>query len=118
MARAASRQGTYFCADLELDPRERVIRVAGSVILPTFAEFEILFRLIREPRRVFSRAELGESLVKHADRGPRAIDVHITRLRHKIALARDFRIEAVRHVGYRCYDPSDDGTRAMADRRI
>ena len=75
--------------------------------MPTFAEFEILLHLIREPRRVFTRAELGESLMMHAD-GSRAIDVHITRLRHKIALARDFRVEAVRHVGYRCFAPSDE----------
>ena len=108
-SRAQSRPRTYSCGDLELDAAERVVRVAGKVILPTFAEFEILRHLIREPRKVFTRAELGESLVLHADRGPRAIDVHITRLRHKIALARDFRVEAVRQVGYRCFAPSEAG---------
>lgn len=90
---------TYRCGDVVLDVDERVARIDGERILPTYGEFEVLLRLIEDPGRVFSRNELQ---VHTNSAGPRAVDVQIRRLRVRLARARHFAIETVQHLGYRC----------------
>ena len=94
----------YSYGDVELDPLQRIIHVGGTPVMPTYMEFEILPRLIREPGRVFTRSQLRPAAANGKGASPRAIDVHIVRLRQKLDGARSFTIEAVRHVGYRCSD--------------
>jgi DNA-binding response OmpR family regulator len=104
LEKMSRKQRTYACGDVELDPLQRMIRVGGKPVMPTYMEFEILLRLIREPGRVFTRSQLRPAAANGKGAGPRAVDVHIARLRQKIAGARSFTIEAVQHVGYRCSD--------------
>jgi two-component system phosphate regulon response regulator PhoB len=72
----------------------------------TPSEFGLLEALLRQPGRVFSRAELidaalgGDSLVLE-----RTIDVHIRSLRKKMGPHAAL-VETVRGVGYRFRDPS------------
>jgi two-component system phosphate regulon response regulator PhoB len=72
----------------------------------TPSEFSLLEALVRQPGRVFSRAELidaalgGDSLVLE-----RTIDVHIRALRKKLG-AHAVLVETVRGIGYRFRDPS------------
>jgi DNA-binding response OmpR family regulator len=104
LERMPKKQRIYACGDVELDPLQRIIRVGGKPVMPTYMEFEILLRLIREPGRVFTRSQLRPAAANGKGASPRAVDVHIARLRQKIAGARSFTIEAVQHVGYRCSD--------------
>lgn len=70
---------------LQLSRRTHTCMVDGEVVRMPRKEFEILFRLLSDRNRVFSRAELlsevwpGETVV--ADR---AVDVNVTRIRQKI----------------------------------
>ena len=72
----------------------------------TPSEFALLESLIRQPGRVFSRAELidsalgGDSLVLE-----RTIDVHIRSLRKKLG-PHAVLVETVRGIGYRFRDPA------------
>jgi two-component system phosphate regulon response regulator PhoB len=72
----------------------------------TPSEFGLLEALVRQPGRVFSRAELldaargGDSLVLE-----RTIDVHIRSLRKKLG-PHAVLVETVRGIGYRFRDPS------------
>jgi two-component system phosphate regulon response regulator PhoB len=72
----------------------------------TPSEFGLLEALLRQPGRVFSRAELidaalgGDSLVLE-----RTIDVHIRSLRKKMG-PHAVLVETVRGIGYRFRDPS------------
>src|SRR6188472_2074365 len=72
----------------------------------TPSEFGLLESLIRQPGRVFSRAELidsalgGDSLVLE-----RTIDVHIRSLRQKLGPHAAL-VETVRGIGYRLRDPA------------
>jgi DNA-binding response OmpR family regulator len=72
----------------------------------TPSEFSILEVLLRQPGRVFSRAELidaglgGDSLVLE-----RTIDVHIRTLRKKLG-PHAILVETVRGIGYRFRDPA------------
>ena len=70
---------------LQLSRRTHVCMVDGEEVRMPRKEFEILFRMLSDRNRVFSRAELlseiwpGETVV--ADR---AVDVNVTRIRQKI----------------------------------
>lgn len=71
----------------------------------THSEFMILDALIRQPGRVYSRAELIDVALGDAIVMERTIDVHIRALRKKLA-GRAAVIETVRGVGYRFVDSS------------
>ena len=71
----------------------------------TRSEFELLEALVRQPGRVFSRAELIDAaLGDDALVLERTIDVHIRALRQKLEKHSEL-IETVRGVGYRFRDP-------------
>lgn len=91
---SSSRDNTYSSSTpmltvqfmgLQLSRRTHVCMVDGEEVRMPRKEFEILFRLLSDRNRVFSRAELlsevwpGETVV--ADR---AVDVNVTRIRQKI----------------------------------
>ena len=78
------------------------ISTDGNPIETTFKEYELLRFLATHRGRVFTR----EALLNHVwgydyYGGTRTIDVHIRRLRSKLAPAYDGLIETVRNVGYR-----------------
>ncbi len=72
----------------------------------TPSEFGLLAALLRQPGRVYSRAELmdaalgGDALVLE-----RTIDVHIRSLRKKMG-SHAMLVETVRGIGYRFRDPA------------
>jgi hypothetical protein len=71
---------------LLIDDRRRQVWADGSEIVLTFLEFELLAFLSAHPATVFSRADLVErvwqdrSVAFHS----RTVDVHVSRLRHKL----------------------------------
>ena len=72
-------------ADLVMDLRSRRVSVGGSEVSLTPTEFDLLQVLMREPGRVFTRAQLVEAVYDIAYAGyDRAIDSHIKNLRQKI----------------------------------
>ena len=84
--------------------RERFeVRVRGEVIDLTFKEFELLAYLAERPGKVCSRSMLlSEVWGYDFFGGTRTVDVHIRRLRAKLAHEADM-IETVRNVGYRFF---------------
>lgn len=71
--------------DLELDPRTRLVTLAGEEIGLTVKEFELLWFLMRHPRQVFTRDQLLENIWGLSDYiDPGTVTVHIRRLREKI----------------------------------
>ncbi|MEK6234864.1 MAG: response regulator transcription factor [Planctomycetales bacterium] len=76
----------------------------GNSLSLTQSEFRILDMLIRQPGRVFSRAELIEvALSKDGVILERTVDVHVRALRQKLG-DRATVVETVRGVGYRFRD--------------
>jgi two-component system phosphate regulon response regulator PhoB len=86
---------------ISVDRRRHVVTVNNEQMDLTKSEFGLLSTLIRQPGRVFDRAELidaalgGDVLVQD-----RTIDVHIRALRKKLGDAAEV-IETVRGIGYR-----------------
>ena len=68
-----------------IDPNTREVRVAGQAIDLTQKEFELLMHFARNPGRVYSRAQLLDSVWGYNHDGyEHAVNCHINRLRAKI----------------------------------
>jgi DNA-binding response OmpR family regulator len=82
-----------------LDPAARRVWVAADEVVLTTTEFELLWRLMRRPGRVYSRDELLSLVWGYAAAaGTRTVDVHIAQVRAKLGPASPIR--TVRGVGY------------------
>jgi DNA-binding response OmpR family regulator len=89
--------------DLVLDPGRYEATVAGRPIPLTAYEFTLLYALVENAGRVLSREQLMELARGSAEEAfDRSIDVHISRLRHKLGERPPTggRIKTVRGVGY------------------
>jgi two-component system, OmpR family, phosphate regulon response regulator PhoB len=99
----ASEEGTSKLG-VTVDRRRHQAAIEGLSLALTRSEFRLLDTLIRQPGRVFERADLidaalgGDTMVME-----RTIDVHIRALRRKLGQRADV-IETVRGVGYRFRD--------------
>jgi two-component system response regulator CpxR len=88
---------------LELKPAERRARCGEQLLDLTGAEFGLLHSLMQHVGAVVDKGTLTrEALGRELERYDRAIDVHVSRLRQKLAAAgpQAPQIEAVRGAGY------------------
>jgi two-component system phosphate regulon response regulator PhoB len=86
---------------VEIDRTNHVTKVEGEEIGLTLTEFRLLWTLMRQPGRTFSRLELlDDSRGADANAFERTIDVHIRGLRKKLGSRGDL-VETVRGIGYR-----------------
>jgi len=95
---------TVRVGDVELDRREREVRLRGEPVKLTFSEYELLQCLMSRRGHLFNRQELLRAIWgDSAYRDPRAIDVHIRHLREKLEDRPDQPglILTVRGAGYR-----------------
>jgi DNA-binding response OmpR family regulator len=86
---------------LLLDHDQRRVWVDGKEVALTFQEFELLAFLSAHPGTVFSRADLVERVWQRdfaAD--SRTVDVHVSRLRHKLGPAYGKCLVTEYRVGY------------------
>jgi len=88
--------------DLEFDPASRGVRIGARTPALTATEIGILEMLMRRSPAVVDRRSIAQHVWDNeADAfGSNTIDVHLARLRSKLAGAR-VRIETVRGIGYR-----------------
>ncbi|NQV24906.1 MAG: response regulator [Rhodopirellula sp.] len=86
---------------VEIDKASFETRVNGAELELTRTEFRLLWTLMRQPGRTFSRLELMDSSRgMDANALERTIDVHVRALRKKMDETGDL-IETVRGIGYR-----------------
>ena len=94
-------------ADVEVDlPRMRV-SVGGRPVELTPTEFQLLWALMREPGRVFTRSQLLDAVHGVAfESYERAVDAHVKNIRKKLepAPSRPRYLLTVHGVGYRFAD--------------
>jgi DNA-binding response OmpR family regulator len=89
-------------APLRIDVAARVARVAERDLGLTRKEFDLLAELLRQRGRVLTRERLLETVWGYDYPGAtRTVDVHVRRLRQKLGVPVDERIETVVGVGYR-----------------
>jgi len=103
VANATTAEDPIRVGDLEVDPAARTVMRDGEQVNLTYSEFEILLKLLKSPRRVFTREELMDHLWKGSFYGDlRSVDVHVRHLRQKVErdAANPVLIRTVRGVGY------------------
>ncbi len=89
---------------ITIDRTKHKVAIDEKPLQLTLSEFRLLETLIRQPGRVFSRAELIDSaLGQDTFVMERTIDVHVRTLRRKMG-DHSSKIETVRGVGYRFKD--------------
>jgi two-component system, OmpR family, alkaline phosphatase synthesis response regulator PhoP len=94
-------------AGVEVDLRRMRVSVDGRPVDLTPTEFELLATLVREPGRVFTRAQLLDAVHGWAiESYERAIDAHVKNIRRKIepTPGRPRHVLTVHGVGYRFAD--------------
>ena len=98
---AASDDGVLVVGDLQLDEDAHEVWRDGAEIRLTVTEFELLRCLMRNPRRVLSKAQILDR-VWHYDFGGQAniVELYISYLRRKIDRGREPMIHTLRGVGY------------------
>jgi DNA-binding response OmpR family regulator len=94
---------------LELDTAARVARCGGEVLDLTDVEFGLLQALMRSAGEVVAREQLSEGVLgRKFHPFDRSLDMHVSRLRHKLDQARNFgdRVKTIRGVGYQLAVPA------------
>ena len=88
-------------ADLTMDEDAREVRRGGELVDLTATEFELLRFLLRNPRRVLSKAQILDRVWSY-DFGGRSniVELYISYLRKKIDSGRDPMIHTLRGAGY------------------
>ena len=87
--------------DLVMDEEAHEVRRAGAPIELTVTEFELLRYLMRNPRRVLSKAQILDRVWSYDFGGDaHVVELYISYLRKKIDRGREPMIHTVRGVGY------------------
>jgi len=87
-----------FCINAEL----RTVMRAGDVLDLPKKEFDLLFKLLSYPKKIFTRRQLMDEIWgMESAADERTVDVHIKRLREKFEDCEEFEIVTVRGLGYK-----------------
>ena len=88
--------------DTVLDREERSAYVSGVEISLTQREFDIVFKLLSYPKKIFSRqALMDEFWDSETASSTRTVDGYVTKLRGKCSSSKDFEIQTVHGLGYK-----------------
>ena len=100
-ARRAESSSVLVVGDLELDEDSHEVRRAGEEISLTATEFELLRFLMRNPKRVLSKAQILDRVWNY-DFGGQAnvVELYISYLRKKVDAGREPMIHTMRGAGY------------------
>jgi two-component system OmpR family response regulator len=98
---ARQQDATLCVGDLTLDEDSHEVSRGGTPVDLTATEFELLRFLMRNPRRVLSKAQILDR-VWHYDFGGQAnvVELYISYLRKKIDAGREPMIHTLRGAGY------------------
>lgn len=100
-ARAADRENLLVVGDLSLDEDSHEVRRGETEVQLTATEFELLRFLMRNPKRVLSKAQILDRVWNY-DFGGQAnvVELYISYLRKKIDVGRAPMIHTMRGAGY------------------
>ncbi|WP_307867897.1 winged helix-turn-helix domain-containing protein [Micromonospora sp. C95] len=85
---------------IRIDPDARTVARGGVPVELCRREYDLLLFFAEHPGRVLTRAQLLDGVWNQPFTGPRTVDVHIRRLRHKLGVRTPL-ISTVHGVGYR-----------------
>lgn len=108
--RATAQKRKLVFPQLEVDLPTRTVTCQGDVVRLTPKEFDLLYHLASQPRRVFRRDEIVQDVWGYSPQSGdlRTVDTHVKRLRKKLEENRDvpWSLATVWGVGYK-FDVSE-----------
>jgi len=100
-SRAVSDDGLLVVGDLTLDEESHEVTRGGADIRLTATEFELLRYLMRNPKRVLSKAQILDRVWEYDFGGQgNIVELYISYLRRKIDAGREPMIHTMRGAGY------------------
>jgi two-component system OmpR family response regulator len=100
-SRAVTDDGLLVVGDLTLDEESHEVTRAGQEVRLTATEFELLRYLMRNPRRVLSKAQILDRVWQYDFGGQgNIVELYISYLRRKIDRGREPMIHTLRGAGY------------------
>lgn len=88
--------------NLKMDSEEHTAYVDGEELNLTVREFDILFKLLSNPKKTFTRSKLMDEFWDYdSSATSRTVDVYIVKLREKTAVCDGFEIVTVHGLGYK-----------------
>ncbi|MDR1940586.1 MAG: response regulator transcription factor [Clostridiales bacterium] len=88
--------------DVTINYENLTVSSGDAVIEMPKKEFQLMFKLISTPDRIFTRMQLMDEIWGYdSESDDRTVDVHIKRVREKLAAVDDFEIVTVRGLGYK-----------------
>lgn len=99
-AKIASEQKLTF-GELKLDYTKMSATVNGKDCELTQKEFLLLFKLLSQVGKIFTRNELMEDIWGDAEKNDHTLNVHVNRIREKLENANSIEIKSVRGLGYK-----------------
>ena len=97
-----SAEKKIVCGDTVLNYDAFTIVFNGNEILLPQKEFNLLYKLISYPNKIFTRQQLMDEIWgMETETDERTVDVHINRLRDKIKDCKDIEIVTIRGLGYK-----------------
>lgn len=105
---AAPTEDVIKMGAIELNLTSYTLHVGGKEVLLTSKELDLLYVFLSSPNRVLSRPYLIERVWGYNYFGsPRTVDVHVRRLREKLAKAASM-IHTIPCVGYKLIPPGEE----------
>ena len=85
-----------------MDVEEHMAYINGEAVKFTSREFDIVFKFLSYPKKIFSRSQLMNEFW-NPDRysSSRTVDVYLTKIREKLQGCKDFEIVTVHGLGYK-----------------
>ena len=87
--------------DAVMDSQKHTLEIKGKEVKLTARESEILFKLMSNPGKTFTRTQLMEEFWENRDSSSRSVDIYITRIREKISSSDTVEIRTVHGLGYK-----------------
>ena len=84
-----------------LDAEEHAAYLEGEQVDLTLREFEVLWKLLANPRKAFTRSQLTGDYWDAGAGGSRTVDVYVAKIRKSFSGCCDFEIQTVHGLGYK-----------------
>lgn len=85
-----------------MNEEEHIAKYKGKEIPLTVKEFELLFKLLSNPQKTYTRSSLMDEFWDYdSSATSRTIDVHMAKLREKTSVVQEFSIVTVHGLGYK-----------------
>lgn len=110
-SQSKQHQDSITVGDLVIEPNRRRVVARDELVVLTAKEFDLLLHFAQNPGRVFTRAQLLDSVWGYGHEGyEHTVNSHINRLRGKVEAdpSKPRYILTVWGVGYRFLDPEQD----------